>query len=26
MGHGVAQQQRYMWHRAHIDGDISEDD
>ncbi|GIS52796.1 MAG: hypothetical protein Ct9H90mP28_5120 [Paracoccaceae bacterium] len=26
MGHGVAQQQRYMWHRAHIDGDITEDD
>ena len=26
MGHSTAQQQRYMWHRLHIDGDITEDD
>ena len=26
MGHRTEQQQRYLWHRLHIDGDISEDD
>ena len=26
MGHGVAQQQKYLWHRHHIDQDISEND
>jgi hypothetical protein len=26
MGHRVEQQQRYMWHRLHLDGEVSEDD
>ena len=26
MGHSVEQQGRYLWHRMHRDGDVSEDD